>query len=96
MRRIFVWFPVNITESLYYPKETEFKVSHSPNKKNKIEFFRVEDFPRPTLRIDYDENSIVINNLPKKIDVIWKNDKEAEVTLTREGNKSLIKEIEFK
>lgn len=80
---------------VFVPKETQLMVSDSPNNKNKIEIVRVEDFPDPTLRINYDNNSIMKTKLPNDISVEWRNDYEADVILAKQGRKPDIVKVEF-
>lgn len=80
---------------LIYPGETQLKISHSPNNINTIEIVRIEDFPDPTLRINYDDKSIIKTKLPNKISVEWQNDYEANVILTTQGEPNVVK-VEFK
>ncbi|MEK3886183.1 hypothetical protein [Bacillus sp. FSL K6-3431] len=86
-----------ITWNLYhtiYP--IQLMVSHSPTNKNKIEIVRIEDFPDPTLRINYDNKQITKTTLADKISIEWKNDYEANVMLTKHEREPDIVKIEFK
>lgn len=78
-----------------YPQETQLKVSHSPNNINSIEIIKKDDFPDPTIRVNYDDKSIMKTKIPDKIDVEWKNDYKAVVILTRQGREPDIVNIEF-
>ncbi|RDW16598.1 hypothetical protein CWR48_16295 [Oceanobacillus arenosus] len=84
-----------ISYRVFVPREIQLLVSDSPNNKNKIEIVRVEDFPNPTLRINYDKNSIIKTNLPDDISIEWKNDYEANVTLVRQGQEPDVVKVEF-
>lgn len=85
------------------PEETQIMTSESPNGKNKIEFFKIDEFPDPILKIKYDNRYIIkqgILPIPDNISVEWKNDKEADVLINGPGKatekKPEIEEIEFK
>src|SRR5699024_6558264 len=80
---------------VFVPNESQLIVSDSPNNKNKIEIVSVEDFPDPTLRINYDNNSIMKTKLPNDISVEWRNDYEADVILAKQGRKPDIVKVEF-
>ncbi len=86
-----IWLLYNI----FIPNETQLIVSDSPNNKNKIEIVRIEDFPDPTLRINYDNNSIMKTKLPDDISVEWISDYEADVILTKQGSETDIVKVEF-
>lgn len=81
--------------NIFIPNETQLIVSDSPNNKNKIEIVRIEDFPDPTLRINYDNNSIMKTKLPDDISVEWISDYEADVILTKQGRETDIVKVEF-
>lgn len=81
------------------PKETHIMTSESPNEKNRIEFFRIEEFPDPILKIKYDNRYIIkMNILPSsdRISVEWKNDKEANVILDGNGKEPDVEGVKFK
>jgi|SRR5690625_310163 len=85
------------------PEETQIMTSESPNGENKIEFFKIDEFPDPILKIKYDNRYIIKQGtlpIPDKISVEWKNDKEADVLINGPGKatekKPEIEEIEFK
>lgn len=80
---------------LFVPHETQLMVSDSPNNKNKIEIVRIEDFPDPTLSINYENKSIMKTKLPDDIAVEWKNDNEADVILAKQGSEPDIIKVEF-
>lgn len=83
----------------FTPTETLIMTSESPNKKNSIEFFKIEEFPDPILKIKYDNRYIIKMNIlpsPDRITVEWENDQEAHVILNRGGNETDIEEIQFK
>lgn len=84
-----------ISYRVFVPSEVQLMVSDSPNNKNKIEIVRVEDFPDPTLRINYDNNSVIKTNLPDDISIEWENDYEANVILVRQGQEPDIVKVEF-
>ncbi|MBY7144788.1 hypothetical protein KFZ56_17350 [Virgibacillus sp. NKC19-3] len=74
-------------------------VNQSPNGENKIEFYKVAEFPDPTLKIKYGNRYINKLNVlpnPDNISVEWKNDKEANVLLNENGREPDIEKIEFK
>lgn len=80
------------------PKETHIMTSQSPNEKNRIEFFRIEEFPDPILKIKYDNRYIIKMNIlpsPDKISVEWKSDQEANVSLDGNGKEPDVEEIKF-
>jgi hypothetical protein len=77
-------------------QETQLKVSRSPNKTNSIEIVKKDDFPDPTIRINYDNKSIIKTNIPEKITVEWKNDYEAVVILTKQGRERETIKLKFK
>lgn len=91
MIALVAWLLYNI----FIPNETQLLVSDSPNNKNKIEIVRIDDFPDPTLRINYDDNSIMKTKLPDEISVEWINDDEANVILTKQGRETDIVKVEF-
>ena len=76
--------------------ETQLKVSHSPNNVNTIEVVKKDDFPDPTIRIKYDDESIMKTTIPDNISVQWNNDFEAKVILTKRGEEPSIVEVKFK
>lgn len=76
--------------------ETQLKVSHSPNNVNTIEIVKKDDFPDPTIRIKYDNKSIMKTTIPDNISVQWNNDFEADVILTKQGEEPGIVTVEFK
>lgn len=76
-------------------QETRLEISHSPNNINSIEIVKKDDFPDPTIRIKYDDKSIMKTKIPDKITVEWKNDYKAVVILTRQGREPDIVDIEF-
>lgn len=76
--------------------ETQLKVSHSPNNINTIEVLKKDDFPDPTIRIKYDDKSIMKTTIPDTVSVQWNNDSEAKVILTKQGREPSIVEIKFK
>lgn len=81
------------------PTETHIMTSQSPNEKNRVEFFRIEEFPDPILKIKYDNRYIIkMNILPSsdKISVEWKNDKEANIILDGNGKEPDVEEVKFK
>lgn len=81
------------------PEETQIMTSESPNEKNRIEFFKVNEFPDPILKIKYDNRYIIkrsILPIANKISVEWKNDKEANVILDGKGKEPHVEEIKFK
>ncbi|WP_062052100.1 hypothetical protein [Bacillus sp. JCM 19034] len=80
---------------LLSPQETELKVSDSPNNINSIKIVKIDDFPDPTIRINYDNKSIMKTKIPDKISIEWENDYEAIVILTRQGREPDIVKIEF-
>ncbi|MBM7542800.1 hypothetical protein [Amphibacillus cookii] len=94
---ILVLMVVSVPVWLYfsYSEETQLLVSHSPNNIKTIEIVRIEDFPDPTLRINYDNKSIMKTKLPDNISVEWENDYEANVILTRQKREPDIVKIEF-
>ena len=79
-----------------YPEETQLKVSHSPNNINTIEVVRIEEFPDPTLRINYDNNSVMKTKMPDNISVQWEDDYKANIILTGQGREPDIVKVEFK
>lgn len=79
----------------FFPNETQLMVSESPNNKNKIEIVRIEDFPDPTIKINYDNKYILKTKLPDNISVEWKNDHEANVILSKQGREPDIIKVEF-
>lgn len=79
-----------------YSGETQLKVSHSPNNVNTIEIVKKDDFPDPTIRIKYDNKSIMKTTIPDNISVQWNNDFEANVILTKQGREPGIVKVEFK
>lgn len=92
MLSLLIWF-------LYYlfvPRETQLIISESPNNKNKIEIVKRDDFPDPTLRIYYDNKSIMKTKLPDDISVEWDNDYEANVVLITHGRQTDIVKVVFK
>lgn len=78
-----------------YSEETRLKVSYSPNNINAIEIIRKDNFPDPTIRINYDNKSIMKTKIPADISVEWKNDYEAFVILTMQGREPQVVNIEF-
>jgi hypothetical protein len=85
------------------PAETQIMTSESPNRINKIEFYKVDEFPDPILKIKYGNRYIIKQGtlpIPENISVQWKNDKEADVLISGPGKaaeeKPLIEAIEFK
>jgi len=81
------------------PKETLIMTSESPNEQNRIEFFQVDEFPDPILKIKYNNRYIIKQNIlpsPDRISVEWKNDTEANVILDGNGNEPDVEEINFK
>ncbi|WP_339148980.1 MULTISPECIES: hypothetical protein [unclassified Sutcliffiella] len=92
---LIIAFIIGISYRVFVPSEIQLMVSDSPNNKNKIEIVRVEDFPDPTLRINYDNNSIIKTNLPDDISIEWKNDYEANVILVRQGQEPDVVKVEF-
>lgn len=81
------------------PTETQIMTSDSPNEKNRIEFFKIDGFPDPILKIKYDNRYIIKQNIlptPDRISVKWKNDQEATITLDGKGNEPDVEEIKFK
>lgn len=76
-------------------QETQLEISHSPNNINSIEIVKKDDFPDPTIRINYDDKSIMKTKIPDKITVEWKNDYQAIVILTKQGREPDIVDIEF-
>lgn len=93
---VLAWYPAKLIYYSIYPEETQLKVSHSPHNKNKIEIVRIESFPDPTLRINYQDKYITKTKIPDRISVKWKNDDEAHVILTKQGREPSIVKIEFK
>lgn len=89
---LLIWFLYH----LFVPMETQLMVSESPNNKNKIEIVRRDDFPDPTLRVYYDNKSIMKTKLPDDISVEWNNDYEATVFLAKQGRETDIIKVEFK
>lgn len=89
---LIIWFLFQT----FFPNETQLMLSHSPNDKNKIEIVRIEDFPDPTLRINYDNKSIMKTKLPDNISVEWTNDYEADIFLTKQGREPDVVKVEFK
>ncbi|WP_035341597.1 hypothetical protein [Halalkalibacter hemicellulosilyticus] len=85
---VVVWYISNT-------QETQLKVSHSPNNINSIEIVKKNDFPDPTLRINYDNRSIMKTKIPDKISVEWEDDYKAIVILTKKGRETDIVNIEF-
>ena len=77
-------------------QETQLKVSQSPNKTNSIEIVKKDDFPDPTIVINYDNKSIMKTKIPDKITVEWKNDYEAIVILTKQGREPETVRLKFK
>lgn len=80
---------------LSHSDETSLKVSHSPNHINTIEIIKKDDFPDPTIRINYDNQSIMKTKIPDTISVQWDNDFEADVILTKNGREPSVVEIIF-
>lgn len=78
-----------------YDGDESLKISHSPNNVNTIEVIQKEDFPKPTIRIKYDQNSIMKTTIPDKISIQCKNDFEADVILTRQGKEPDIVKVLF-
>lgn len=78
-----------------YPEETQLMVSHSPNNINTIEIVRIDEFPDPTLRINYDDKSIMKTKLPDDLSVEWENDYEANVILIRQKREPDVVKIKF-
>ena len=78
-----------------HSNETQLKVSHSPNNVNTIEVVKKDDFPDPTIRIKYDDKSIMKTTIPDNISVQWNNDFEAKVILTKRGQEPSIVEVKF-
>lgn len=76
--------------------ETRLKISHSPNNVNTIEIVKKDDFPDPTIRIKYENKSIMKTKIPDNISVQWDNDFEAIVILYKQGKDPGIVEIKFK
>ncbi|KIL53154.1 hypothetical protein [Jeotgalibacillus campisalis] len=76
-------------------QETQLKISHSPNQLNSIEIVKKHDFPDPTIRIYYDDKNVMKTQIPDKTTVEWKNDYQAIVTLTKQGQEPDIVDIEF-
>lgn len=81
---------------LSHSDETQLKVSYSPNNVNTIEVVKKDDFPDPTIRIKYDDESIMKTTIPDNISVQWNNDFEAKVILTKRGEEPSIVEVKFK
>ncbi|KEZ48917.1 hypothetical protein GS18_0215985 [Metabacillus indicus] len=80
---------------LLSPQETRLKVSDSPNHVNSIEIVKREDFPSPSIRINYRNKSIMKTKIPDEISVEWKSDYEAVVTLTKQGREPDIVHVDF-
>ncbi len=78
-----------------FPQETLLKASESPNKINMVEIVRKNDFPDPTIRINYDQKSIMKTKIPDSISVEWRNDYEATVILEMQGREPSIVDITF-
>ncbi|MGD7045642.1 hypothetical protein [Jeotgalibacillus proteolyticus] len=76
-------------------QETQLEISHSPNHLNSIEIVMIHDFPDPTISINYDDQSVMKTQIPDKTTVEWKNDYQAIVTLTKQGQEPDIIDIEF-
>ncbi|MGD6793917.1 hypothetical protein [Metabacillus indicus] len=81
--------------SLLSPQETRLKVSESPNQVNSIEIVKRDDFPSPSIRINYGNKSIMKTKIPDEISVEWKSDYEAVVTLTKRGRDPDVVHVEF-
>ena len=79
-----------------HPDEAQLKVSHSPNNVNTIEIVKKDDFPDPTIRIKYDDKSLMKTTIPDTISVQWNNDFEAKVILTKQGREPSIVNVKFK
>ncbi|MGP1909381.1 hypothetical protein ACTSEZ_14550 [Metabacillus sp. JX24] len=77
------------------PQETRLKVSESPNQVNSIEVVKRDDFPSPSIRINYGNKSIVKTKIPDEISVEWKSDYEAVVILTKRGREPDIVQVVF-
>lgn len=90
---IFIIVPVWLFFS--HDGETELKVSHSPNDINTIKIVQKDDFPDPTIRIQYDGKHIMKTMIPDTISVQWHNDFEAEVILTKLGKEPSVVEVLF-
>ncbi|MBP1917457.1 hypothetical protein J2Z23_004463 [Lederbergia galactosidilyticus] len=76
------------------PRETQLKISHSPNHINNMKIVKLNEFPNPTLRIKYDHKYITKTKLPDHISVEWEiitklllhiQDKEGKRILLREN-----------
>lgn len=79
-----------------YSGGTQLKISHSPNNINIIEVVKTDDFPDPTIKINYADQSIMKTKIPDNISVEWENDYEAIVILSRQGKEVEIVAITFK
>ncbi len=76
-------------------QETRLKVSESPNHVNSVEIVKRDDFPSPSIRINYKNKSIMKTKIPDEISVEWKSDYEAVVTLTKQGREPDIVHVDF-
>lgn len=79
-----------------HSNETQLKVSHSPNNINTIEVVKKDEFPDPTIRIKYDDKSMMKTTIPDTISIQWNNDFNAKVILIKQGREPSIVEVKFK
>lgn len=90
---LFISLPIWLYFSL--SKEIQLEISHSPHNINTVEVVKVDDFPDPTIRIKYEDQSIIKTKIPDNISIEWENDYEATVILTKKGREPQIVPILF-
>lgn len=73
----------------------ELQVSHSPNHENVITVYQVNEFPDPTLTIEYGDKEIRKTKIPSKIIIEWENDVEAQIYLYGIGDDPHIESFQF-
>lgn len=88
---VVVWYVF----SIFSYQEKTLELSHSPNNINSIEIVMTNDFPDPTIKIKYDDKSIMKTKIPDEITVEWKNDYQAIVILAKQGREPDIVDLEF-
>ena len=95
---VFIFGLLGISAVVWYflsNQEKTLELSYSPNNINSIEIVMTNDFPDPTIKIKYDDKSIMKTTIPDEITVEWKNDYQAVVILTKQGRNPGIVDIEF-